>query len=113
MFSVSIVIGITEAITAVQLPVKHYYNFTVSKLSAGQIEFLKSRPIAFFYNSNNFATFISICIPFLFFLFFYVKNRRNKILIYILTDLAMAVLFLTTSRSVMMLILLHRFLISV
>jgi hypothetical protein len=99
MFLVVVIIGIIESVTGVQLPVKHYYSYTVHKLSTVEIDLLKTRPMVFSYNPNNFGTFICIAIPFLFFLFAYVKNGGQKLIYFLWSLAAFATVVLTTSRS--------------
>lgn len=99
MFGVSIAVGLVEAITAHQLPVVHYYNnFTQYKLTAVEILGLQSRPISFFYNPNNFATFIAMCISFLLILPYFADNIKSKVIIYILNAVCFVVLILSASR---------------
>lgn len=99
MFVVSILIGTVELLFGKQLPVVHYYDrFSQYKLSATTLIDLHYRPIAFFYNPNNFATFISLCIPFLLYYIFTCKGKIKKILAFILSILSFSVLILTTSR---------------
>ncbi len=99
MLIVIVIIGLIEAMTGIQLPVKHYYNYTVHKLSAVEIELLRTRPMVFSYNPNNFATLMSLCIPILLFLFSFVKYGREKLIYFLCSLLAFATIVLTTSRS--------------
>lgn len=99
MFVIVICIGLLESIIGIQLPVKHYYNYTVHQLSLRELSLVSKRPIAFFYNSNNFATVVTIFLSFSMFFTFYCKRRMHKILAYIVTIIAFSTIILTNSRT--------------
>lgn len=99
MFIVSITVGLIESVGGYQLPIKHYYNFTVLKLSFREIAIVSKRPIAFFYNSNNFATFVSMFIAFPIISTFLSKDKKIKVISFIITIIGYTTLILTDSRS--------------
>lgn len=100
MFTVSILVGVVELLFGTQLPVIHYYDrFSQYKLSALTLLDLHYRPISFFYNPNNYGTFITICIPFVLYYAFTCKEKLKKVLAFILIILSLIVLVLTTSRA--------------
>lgn len=101
MFFICVIIGIIESATSMQFPIRHYYNFTVHELSDAEIELIKTRPMVFFYNPNNFATYVAICLPFLFYLICFASKYKNKILFFIWSAVAFASIVLTTSRSIL------------
>lgn len=99
MIAVVVTIGIIETITGVELPVKHYYNYTVHKLSSIEIGLLKTRPMAFSYNPNNFATLLSLCLPLPIFLFCFAKYGKEKVVYLLCSLVVFAGIVLTTSRT--------------
>jgi hypothetical protein len=99
MTSVVVSIGIIEAVTGVELPVKHYYSYTVQKLSSIEIENIKTIPMAFFYNPNNFAAFLCLCLPIPMFLFCFSKYGKQKIIYLLFSLVVFAAIVLTTSRA--------------
>ncbi|NMM61128.1 hypothetical protein HBE96_00105 [Clostridium sp. P21] len=98
MAAVIVVIGIIETAVGVELPVKHYYNYTVHKLSEMEIELLKTRPMVFSYNPNNLATLLSLCLPIPVFLFTFGRYSKQKIVYLLCSLLIFAAIALTTSR---------------
>lgn len=98
VFILSLILGLLAIMFRIQLPVKHYYDeFTQYKLSSKVIAEVSKRPIAFFYNPNNFGSFITMFLP----LFIYkaITNSRRKRLKYIFYSFfAVGILLLTTSR---------------
>jgi len=99
MFVLSTCIGLLESMLGTQLPVKHYYNYTVHKLSLQELAVVSKRPIVFFYNSNNFATFATIFLSFGMFFTFYFKNKWFKVCSFIVTIIAFTAVILTNSRT--------------
>ncbi|MFX0548019.1 O-antigen ligase family protein [Hathewaya histolytica] len=98
MFLVSLIIGILAPLAGIQLPIEHYYdNFSQYKLSAEQIAKVNRLPIAFFYNPNDFGTFITMFLP----LFSYkaiINSQGNRIKHIFYIIFSVVVLILTTSR---------------
>ncbi|WP_123054312.1 O-antigen ligase family protein [Clostridium sp. JN-1] len=99
VFLLTIIIGMIEAMTGTQLPVKHYYDSILYKLTTKELVVLKSRPVVFFFNANNYATFLSMGIPFLLFLTYFAKSIKAKAFYGIFTLLGFTALVLTNSRS--------------
>ena len=62
----TLIIGVVETITGSHL--------SVSRLYQTKVEYFKYTPTAFFYNPNNFATFLSISAPFLLSSFLFSKK---------------------------------------
>lgn len=98
----TIIIGIIEAITGTQLPVKHYYDSILYKLTTKELLVLRSRPVVFFFNANDYATFLSIGIPFLLFLLYFSKSIKGKVFYGTFTLLGFTALVLTNSRACML-----------
>ncbi|KOF55958.1 hypothetical protein AGR56_02840 [Clostridium sp. DMHC 10] len=109
MVLVSVIVGLFEILLAKQLPVQHYYDvYKQYKIQKQTLVELRSRPIAFFFNTNNFGTFLTIGIPFLLTISYFVKNRKAQIFSVVAGFISFVVLVLTASRtnySVLMLIL--------
>ncbi|MBV7274194.1 O-antigen ligase family protein [Clostridiaceae bacterium UIB06] len=99
VFLLTVVIGMIESITGTLLPVKHYFDDIMNKLTLKEIIVLRSRPVVFFFNANNYATFLGLGIPFLMYLFYYVKTKAGKLFFGIATILTFTALVLTNSRS--------------
>ncbi|WP_411678901.1 O-antigen ligase family protein [Clostridium thailandense] len=99
VFLLTVVIGIIESITGTLLPVKHYFDDIMNKLTLKEIIVLRSRPVVFFFNANNYATFLGLGIPFLMYLFYYAKTKAGKLFFGIATLLTFTALVLTNSRS--------------
>lgn len=99
LFLFTVAIGMVEAVTGTQLPVKHYYDSILYKLTLKELMVLKSRPVVFFFNANNYATFLSMGIPFLLYLFYYGESLITKLLYGLGTILSFTALVLTNSRS--------------
>lgn len=99
VFLLAITIGIIEAITGTQLPVEHYYDSILYKLTAKELIVLKSRPVVFFFNANDYATFLSMGLPFLLFLTYFAKSIKAKTFYGIFTLLGFTALVFTNSRS--------------
>ncbi|WP_234119257.1 O-antigen ligase family protein [Clostridium hydrogenum] len=109
MFCVSVIVGMFEILLAKQLPVQHYYDvYKQYKIEKSTLVELRSRPIAFFFNTNNFGTFLTIGIPFLLTISYFIENRKIQIISVVAAFISFVVLVLTASRtnySVLMLIL--------
>lgn len=99
VFLLTVVIGMTEAVTGTLLPVKHYFDPIMNKLALKEIIVLRSRPVVFFFNANNCATFFSLGIPFLMYLFYYARTKASKLFFGIATLLTFTALVLTNSRA--------------
>ncbi|MFL0194608.1 O-antigen ligase family protein [Clostridium sp. WILCCON 0269] len=99
VFLFTVVIGMIEAVTGTQLPVKHYYDSILYKLTLKELMVLESRPVVFFFNTNNYATFLGMGIPFILYLFYYAKNMVIKSLYGLAAILTFTALVLTNSRS--------------
>lgn len=99
VFLLTVVIGMTEAVTGTLLPVKHYFDSIMDKLTLKELIVLRSRPVVFFFNANNYATFLGMGIPFLMYLFYYAKTTASKLFYGIATLLTFTALVLTNSRS--------------
>ncbi|MDW8803076.1 O-antigen ligase family protein [Clostridium sp. A1-XYC3] len=99
VFLLTVIIGMIEAITGTQLPVKHYYDSILYKLTLKELIVLKSRPVVFFFNANNYATFLSIGIPFVLYLFYAARSSAGKIFYGVASLLTFTALVLTNSRA--------------
>ena len=99
VFLLTVVVGMIEAITGTQLPVKHYYDSILNTLTVQELIVLKSRPVVFFFNANNYATFLSMGISFLLFMFYYAESALGKICCGIASLVTFTALVLTNSRS--------------
>lgn len=109
MVITSVAVGLVEILLAKQLPVQHYYDvYKQYKIQESTLIELRSRPIAFFFNTNNFGTFLTMGIPFLLTISYFVKNRKAQVFSVAASFISFVVLVLTASRtnySVLMLIL--------
>lgn len=99
VFLLTVVIGMTEAITGTLLPVKHYFDSIMNKLTLKELIVLRSRPVVFFFNANNYATFLCMGIPFLMYLFYYARTRASKVFYGIATMVTFTAIVLTNSRA--------------
>lgn len=99
VFLLTVVIGMTEAVTGTLLPVKHYFDSIMNKLTLKELIVLRSRPVVFFFNANNYATFLGIGIPFVMYLLYYARTTVSKLFFGIATLLTFTALVLTNSRS--------------
>lgn len=99
VFLLTVVVGMIEAITGTQLPVKHYYDSILYKLTLKELIVLKSRPVVFFFNANNYATFLSIGVSFLLYFFYHGKSVFEKVFFGLSSLLTFTALVLTNSRA--------------
>lgn len=89
-------IGTLEAFTDFRLPVSPYLN--LNKYSADVAEQISSVPTSFFYNPNNYATFLAIILPFIFFAYKYFSSNEKKIIFILSTLLIVINIIVTGSR---------------
>ena len=87
----TIFIGIIEITYGVHLP--------VSRLYGTENEYYKYTPTALFYNPNNFATFLSLSVPYLLSYFFFTKKFSYRLLCFLTFLVSLYVLYETQSRA--------------
>lgn len=99
VFVLTVFIGLIEALTAHQLPVKHYYDSILNSITKKQVMVLKSRPVVFFFNTNNYATYLSLGLSFFLYLTYFAKNISYKLMYGVMAVLTFAALNYTSSRA--------------
>lgn len=69
-------IGTIEAFTPLRLPISPYSN--VARYDLGVGKYLETVPTSFFYNPNNYATFLTFFLPFVLFGINFTNSKRKK-----------------------------------
>lgn len=87
----AIIIGISETVIGIHLPVSRFYERVN--------EYYKYTPTALFYNPNDFATFLSLSVPFLLSYFFFSKKFIYRLLFFLSFIASLYVLYATRSRA--------------
>lgn len=96
-FCFIIIIGTIETISGNQLPVIH--NFTFADYTPIQMAYCNSKPIAFGYNFNNYATSITLLSSLVIFSILKTKNKIIKIFLSFCVLCSFGVVVITTSRT--------------
>lgn len=85
MFLVALFIGTLEAFTAFRLPISPYSD--TSRYDFAVRQHLETVPTSFFYNPNNYATFLAFSLPFVLFAMHYASSVKTKIVFFLVATL--------------------------
>ncbi len=94
-YVLNLAIGLWEVMTGSHLPTSKYHisSFSAYKAEVSILMRKSFMPTTFFYNQNNFATYLTLSIPLV---FFYVRNTFLKLL---LSGTGVFLIFATLSRA--------------
>ncbi|MDD5552187.1 MAG: O-antigen ligase family protein [Candidatus Pacebacteria bacterium] len=81
----ALLIGTIEAFTPLRLPVSPYSSVARYDLRVGK--YLETVPTSFFYNPNNYATFLSFFLPFTLFGINFANGKKKKIIFLLISIL--------------------------
>lgn len=98
-FSTALLAGSLEAFTSFRLPISPYANLENRDISPVTIQYLKTVPTSFFFNPNNYASFLSFSLPFILFAINYTSSKKIKIYLAVIALLLIINIIMTASNT--------------